>query len=95
MPHPILPVRTSESPTLHLAEDQLTTAVEKHAKVEANGHHHHQSLNGDSRLEPRHGTMKAVIWDGRPGHVSVRHVPKPQIQKDSELLIRITTAASE
>ncbi|KAK4501175.1 hypothetical protein PRZ48_006981 [Zasmidium cellare] len=37
--------------------------------------------------------MKAVIWDGRPGHVSVRHVPKPQIQKDSELLIRITTAA--
>lgn len=39
--------------------------------------------------------MKAVMWEGRTGHVAVHHVPKPQIRKDSELLIRITTAASE
>lgn len=39
-------------------------------------------------------TMKAVMWEGHTGEMIVRQVPKPFVQKPSQVLIRITTAAS-
>lgn len=93
MPHPILPIRTTPSPDV---TEHPSAFAKDHAKSKTNGYQYQpSSLNGESRLESRHGTMKAVMWEGRTGHVAVHHVPKPQIRKDSELLIRITTAASK
>ena len=45
--------------------------------------------------QSRHEMMKAVQWEGHVGEMVVRHIPKPRITKDAQLLIRITTAASK
>lgn len=92
MPHPILPIRTTPSPS-----SEPPSKVEFNTPdAKINGHQRSPSAVLDQEhLGSHHGTMKAVMWEGRVGHVSVHDVPKPRIQKDSELLIRMTTAASE
>ncbi len=38
-------------------------------------------------------TMKAVVWEGKPFHMAVKDVPKPEIQSPTDAIVRITTAA--
>ncbi len=38
-------------------------------------------------------TMKAVFWEGKPFEVAVHETPKPQIVDETDVLVRITTAA--
>jgi threonine dehydrogenase-like Zn-dependent dehydrogenase len=37
--------------------------------------------------------MQAVIWEGKPFHVSVKNIPKPTIKHPGDAIIQITTAA--
>jgi len=39
------------------------------------------------------GSMKAVFWEGKPFHVSVKDTPRPTIQTPDDAIIRLTTAA--
>jgi threonine dehydrogenase-like Zn-dependent dehydrogenase len=38
-------------------------------------------------------TMRAVFWEGKPFHVSVKDTPKPTIQTPDDAIVRLTTAA--
>ncbi|KAF2111109.1 hypothetical protein BDV96DRAFT_499850 [Lophiotrema nucula] len=37
--------------------------------------------------------MRAVVWEGKPFHVSVKSVPKPKIIAEEDAIVRLTTAA--
>ena len=37
--------------------------------------------------------MKAIVWEGKPFHMAVKHIPTPKIQHSNDAIIRITTAA--
>jgi threonine dehydrogenase-like Zn-dependent dehydrogenase len=37
--------------------------------------------------------MRAVVWEGKPFHVSVKDIPKPTIENPGDAIIQITTAA--
>ncbi len=37
--------------------------------------------------------MKAVFWEGKPFHVTVREVPTASIQHQEDAVVRVTTAA--
>jgi threonine dehydrogenase-like Zn-dependent dehydrogenase len=37
--------------------------------------------------------MRAVIWEGKTFHVSVKSIPKPIIKKPGDAIIQITTSA--
>jgi threonine dehydrogenase-like Zn-dependent dehydrogenase len=38
-------------------------------------------------------TMRAVFWEGKPFHVSVKDTPKPTIQDPGDAIVRLTTGA--
>ncbi|KAL9060752.1 MAG: hypothetical protein Q9162_000456 [Coniocarpon cinnabarinum] len=43
-------------------------------------------------VNPTNDTMKAVIWEGHPYHVSLREVPRPTIQDSEDVIVKMTTA---
>lgn len=95
MPHPILPIRSS-TPSPQLTKPKQPGPDSHSASTGAQVNGHSPSLSNELVQSHTYGdTMKAVVWEGRVRHMSVRHVPKPRIQGDSQLLVRITTAASE
>ncbi|KAK8129044.1 alcohol dehydrogenase [Apiospora sp. TS-2023a] len=40
-----------------------------------------------------HGTMRAVLFEGKPGEMVVRDVPKPKIKMPEDAIIRVTASA--
>lgn len=38
-------------------------------------------------------TMRAVVWEGKPYHMVVKDVPRPQIVEEDDVIVRMTTAA--
>jgi NADPH:quinone reductase-like Zn-dependent oxidoreductase len=49
--------------------------------------------NGHSDHKPSSGTMRAAIWKGKPFHVSIDTVPKPQLLSSEDAIIRLTSSA--
>ncbi|KAI9708113.1 MAG: hypothetical protein M1820_004317 [Bogoriella megaspora] len=39
------------------------------------------------------GTMKAVVWEGKPYNMVVKDIPRPVIRNDRDVIVRVTTAA--
>lgn len=39
------------------------------------------------------GTMKAIIWEGHPYHMSLRDIPRPRLQEPGDVIVRLTTSA--
>jgi threonine dehydrogenase-like Zn-dependent dehydrogenase len=37
--------------------------------------------------------MKAVLWEGKPYHMTVKDVPRPVIRSPTDVIVRVTTAA--
>jgi threonine dehydrogenase-like Zn-dependent dehydrogenase len=50
--------------------------------------HYRSVTNTESR-----NTMKAVLWEGYPYNMTVKTVPKPTIQRPTDVVVRVTTAA--
>lgn len=44
-------------------------------------------------MPQRKATMKAVLWEGKPFHVAVKEVSRPQLEAPTEVVVRVTTAA--
>jgi threonine dehydrogenase-like Zn-dependent dehydrogenase len=44
-----------------------------------------------ARRKPK--TMKSVVWEGKPFHMSVKEVPKAAIVDETDAVVRLTTAA--
>jgi len=38
-------------------------------------------------------TMRAVYWEGKPFHVSVKSVPRPILVQKEDAIVRVTSAA--
>lgn len=38
-------------------------------------------------------TMKAIVWEGKPFHMSLKDIPVPKLEHPNDVLIRITTSA--
>lgn len=51
------------------------------------------STNGQFDKKPPSGTMRAAIWKGKPFHVSIDTVPKPQLLSSEDAIIRLTSSA--
>ena len=49
--------------------------------------------NGQSGDKASSDTMRAVIWKGKPFHVSVDNVPKPQLLSSEDAIVRLTSSA--
>ena len=49
--------------------------------------------NGHFDHKPSSGTMRAAIWKGKPFHVSIDTVPKPQLLSSEDAIIRLTSSA--
>lgn len=37
--------------------------------------------------------MKAIVWEGKPFHMSIKTLPVPKLKHPNDVLIRITTSA--
>lgn len=40
-----------------------------------------------------HNTMKTVVWEGKPFHMTTREVIKPKIMDARDAIVRVTTSA--
>lgn len=49
--------------------------------------------NGHSNENSSSGTMRAVIWKGKPFHISIDNVPRPQLLSSEDAIIRLTSSA--
>ena len=38
-------------------------------------------------------TMRAVVWEGKPFHMTVKDVPRPRLVEKEDVIVRITTSA--
>jgi threonine dehydrogenase-like Zn-dependent dehydrogenase len=43
--------------------------------------------------DPPANKMRAVVWEGKPFHMSVKSVSKPAIQRPEDVIVRVSTAA--
>lgn len=48
--------------------------------------------NGHADNAASSGTMRAVIWKGKPFHVSIDSVPKPQLLSSEDAIVRLTSS---
>jgi threonine dehydrogenase-like Zn-dependent dehydrogenase len=46
-----------------------------------------------SSINGKHKTMKSVVWEGKPLHMSVKDVPKAAVVDGTDAVVRLTTAA--
>ncbi|KAH6611923.1 alcohol dehydrogenase GroES-like domain-containing protein [Boeremia exigua] len=49
-------------------------------------------LNGQSDNNVSAPTMRAVVWKGKTGHVSVDNVPRPKLLSSEDAIVRLTSA---
>lgn len=49
--------------------------------------------NGQSENKASSDTMRAAVWKGKPYHVSIDNVPKPQLLSSEDAIVRLTSSA--